>query len=175
MRCRLFDLTITYDKKQRLVLELPEGEFKDFDSLSNKDLSFELKPLKRHRTLDSNAYAWVLINKIAERVKIPPDYVYREAIRDVAGNYEVLPIRDNAVETFREAWQSKGVGWLVENLGKSKIDGYTNLRVFYGSSVYDTDQMSRLIDILVNEAKEYGIETMPPEELERLMKHECKQ
>ena len=38
-----------------------------------------------------------------------------------------------------------------------------------GSSQYNTREMSRLIDGLVSECKECGIETLTPEELERMM------
>ena len=54
-------------------------------------------------------------------------------------------------------------------MGPSKIKGYTNTRCFYGSSVYDTAQMSRLIALIVEECKAAGVETMTPEELERLV------
>lgn len=46
----------------------------------------------------------------------------------------------------------------------------TDVVAYYGSSTYDTDEMARLIDEIVNEAKELGIETMPPEELDCLIK-----
>ncbi|WP_045091356.1 hypothetical protein, partial [Clostridium sp. FS41] len=38
-----------------------------------------------------------------------------------------------------------------------------------GSSTYDTDEMSKLINGLVSECQEMGIETLPPQELERMM------
>ena len=53
-------------------------------------------------------------------------------------------------------------------MGESKIEGYVNIRFFWGSSKYDTANMSRLIDGIISECKEQGIETLPPEELERL-------
>ena len=39
-----------------------------------------------------------------------------------------------------------------------------------GSSEYDTKEMSSFIDGIISEAKGLGIETLPPEELERMMK-----
>lgn len=50
----------------------------------------------------------------------------------------------------------------------SKIPECTNVQLFYGSSAYDTAQMSRLIDNIVQECKAQGIETMPTEKLDRL-------
>ncbi len=51
--------------------------------------------------------------------------------------------------------------------GDSKIEGYVNVRSYYGSSQYDTAQMSRLIDLIVQECRQQGIETATPQELAR--------
>ena len=65
-------------------------------------------------------------------------------------------------------WDSQGVGNSHIVIGDSKIDGYVNIRFFWGSSEYDTANMSRLIDGIISECREQGIETMTPSELERL-------
>ena len=72
------------------------------------------------------------------------------------------------MERWIDIWQSKGTGWIVEVIGASKNKGWTNCKNFYGSSVYDSREMSFLIDEVVKECKEQGIETMTPEEIERL-------
>ena len=129
----------------------------------------EVKEHRKKRSLDANAYCWVLINKLADVMRIPPTEVYRQAIQDISGNSEVIPIKKEAVEQFKQAWTSHGTGWLVRELGKSKHQGYRNLMVYYGSSVYDTKQMSVLIDHLVQDCKALDIETLPPEKLSLLM------
>jgi hypothetical protein len=68
---------------------------------------------------------------------------------------------------LRRAWEQNGLGWQTEAMA-SKINGCTNVILYYGSSTYDTKQMSLLVDQLVCEAKELGIETLPPDELRRL-------
>lgn len=138
-----------------------------------KQYAAEIKEYRKSRSLDANAYAWVLLGKLAAKLSLPqapitPEDIYREAIRDVGDNYEVTPIRDDAVEHWKAIWSSKGTGWICDDLGPSKIEGYTNIRNFYGSSVYDTAQMSRLIDVIVEACKKCGIETLPPEELRHL-------
>ena len=89
-------------------------------------------------------------------------------MRDVGGNYFVLPIRADALEEWKRIWNAGKIGRMVDDLGESKSPGYVNTRNFYGSSEFDRVQMSRLIDLLIEEAKEQGIETKTPEELERL-------
>ncbi len=61
------------------------------------------------------------------------------------------------------------MGWYAEAL-ESKIDGCKKVMVYYGSSVYDSKEMAHLIDYIVSECKEQGIETLPPWEVERLKK-----
>lgn len=129
----------------------------------------EVKEHRNKRSLDANAYAWVLINKLADVMRIPPTEVYRQAIQDISGNSEILPVKEEAVEQFKLAWSHNGIGWLCRDMGKSKLPGYRNLMVYYGSSVYNRKQMSDLIDVLVQDCKALDIETLPPEKLSLMM------
>ena len=134
----------------------------------DKDKQYEIKEYTKKRSLDANSYCWVLCKKIADVLRITKEEVYTKAIREV-GKFEIVPIKDEAVDTFIRAWASKGIGWLCEVLNKSKLDGYTNLIAYYGSSIYDTKEMSILIENIVQEAKQLEIETMTSKELEQLM------
>jgi hypothetical protein len=71
------------------------------------------------------------------------------------------------VDDLCEAWESKGIGWQTDRL-QSKLEGCTNVVLYYGSSVYDSKQMSRLIELIVQDCKANGIETLTPHELEML-------
>ena len=129
----------------------------------------DLKEHRKRRSLDANSYAWVLLGKLANKVCLPKEEVYREFVKDVGGNYEILPIRNDAVDKWITNWQGKGIGWVCDILGESKLDGYTNVITYYGSSTYDSLQMSKLINLIVEECKQQGIETMTPAELALLM------
>lgn len=157
-----------------LCIGIPYREAKKFvGEMKPKKYTAEIKEYRNRRSLDANAYAWTLIGQLAAKLSvgnavITPEQVYREMIRDVGNNYEVIPIRDDALERWQQIWTSKGLGWVCEVIGKSKIEGYTNTRCFYGSSTYDTAQMSRLISIIVEECKTAGVETMTEAELASL-------
>lgn len=129
----------------------------------------EVKEHRKKRSLDANAYAWVLINKIADALRITPKEIYRQAIQNVSGNYEVIPVKEEAAEHFKQIWEAQGLGWPCVDMGKSKIDGYRNLRAYYGSSTFSVQQMQVLIDNLVQDCKALGIETMTPDKLALLM------
>jgi hypothetical protein len=95
--------------------------------------------------------------------------VYRDAINHV-GVYETLQFADDeAMERFKAKWRTNGEGWLTKTLDKQK----RILMAYYGSSSYDTKEMSVLIDYLVREAGDLGIQVLTEEQIE-LMKTEWK-
>ena len=128
-----------------------------------------LKEHRKKRSLDANAYAWVLIGKLSDAMRIPPAEVYINAIQNIGGNYEVIPIREEAVDKFTEVWKKQGLGWPCVDMGPSRIQGYRNLRAYYGSSTYDTRQMSLLIESLIQDCKALDIETLSEEKLSAMM------
>lgn len=140
------------------------------DAVENgKLLSVEIKQHRDRRSLDANAYCWVLVQKIAESIQQVPDNVYRKFIRDV-GQCQYMPVKNEAVDKFIEIWGERGIGWFAEKAWDTKgIPGYTTVKAYYGSSCYDTKEMSVLIDEIVRECKEMGIDTATPAEIE-LMK-----
>ena len=125
----------------------------------------EVKEHRKKRSLDANAYAWVLINKIADELRMPPVDIYRQAIQNVGGNYEVLPVKSEAAEHFKQVWEAQGLGWPCVDMGRSRIDGYRNLRAYYGSSTYTTTQMAQLIDNLLQDCRAMDIEVKSEEEI----------
>ena len=129
---------------------------------------YELKKTKKKRSLDANAYCWKLATDIAEAVRITKEEVYRRNIREV-GVYTPIPIKAEAVDEFKRVWAAHGTGWFVEVIDDSKIDGYKLLFAYHGSSVYDTAQMSRLIDSLIQDAKAVGVETLSEREKSLLL------
>lgn len=129
----------------------------------------EIREHRQKRSLDANAYAWVLINKVADALRLTPKEVYRQAIQDIAGNHEIVPIKMEAADKFKQVWESQGLGWPCVDIGKSRIDGYRNMKAYYGSSTYDTRQMSLLIDHLIQDCKALDIETLPPEKMALLL------
>lgn len=131
----------------------------------DKDYEITIDKVKQKRSNDANRYFWELVGKLSAKIGVPPEDIYRSFIKDVGGNYEVVPIREDAVDFWIKAWRSKGIGWQSEVIGDSKLRGYKNVICYYGSSTYDTKQMSRLIDLCVTECKEQDIETMTPQEL----------
>ena len=147
----------------------PAGE--TWDKLKDIDVDIEIKKHNPKRSKDANAMCWAMCADIgnALRPPVPKEEVYRSAIRDV-GEFEPLPIKAEAVETFQRRWATKGTGWFAEVVDDSKLPGYKLVFAYYGSSTYDTAAMSRLIDHLVQDARSMGIPIPASKEQEEALK-----
>lgn len=144
------------------------ADLNDVKALEGKELDGYVLTLKKkkNKSLTANAYMWQLAKKIAIKVGITEDDVYRKAVREV-GAYIEMVVRSEETETASKLWEKNGIGWFAEPYHHGQ--GTTVLRFYQGSSVYDGEQMRRLIDYIVDEAKEQGIDTMTTTEKERLI------
>lgn len=88
----------------------------------DKDKQYEIKEHKQRRSLDSNAYAWVLLGELQNKLHIKKEDIYRDLIKNI-GSYEIVPIKNEAVERFRESWSKNGIGWITETM-KSKLERF---------------------------------------------------
>ena len=132
----------------------------------NKKYDVDIKEHREKRSLDANAYCWVLIGKLAAKLRVLPNEVYRQYIQDIGGNYTIVPVKEDRIDHWERIWCSGHVGRMVKDLGPCRtLDGYHNIMSYIGSSDYDTAQMSRLIDLIVQDCKEHGIETLSEEKL----------
>ena len=156
------DITIRMDEEQN-VRDL-------IDQFGDREIEVTVSLPRKKRSLSANAYAWVLIGKLASQLHQSKGDIYRDAIRDIGGNYSVVYVETNAIEAFRATWgrQNDESGWFTEIIEQDSHGA--QIICYYGSSVYDTRQMSTLIDRLVSDCKECGIETMTPQEQADLMR-----
>lgn len=136
----------------------------------NKPLAAVIGTASQKRSLSANAYAWALMNQLSAKINRPVLDIYRDLIRDIGGSSAIVTIRDNAAKAFKNGWESKGEGWQVHKLDEMTTPqgAYYNLQCWYGSSVFDSAKMHRLIDLIVQECQQQGIPTMTPEEIAKL-------
>lgn len=153
-------LTIILDNKQCLqeIEELKESE----------KLTIKVSKYRKKRSLDSNAYFWVLLDKLAEKLKEEKTSLYRRYVRDIGGNNNMLLMKNDAVDDFIKIWESNGLGWFVDSQ-PSRTPNCTTLFAYYGSSHYDTEQMGRLINLVVQDCEAVGITTVTPQEIQVML------
>lgn len=127
----------------------------------DRDKVFEVKEHKEKRSLNANAYAWSLITKIADALRTSKEECYLEMLKRY-GQSEIVSVLSQI--------DVSGYFKYYEPLATATLQGkeFTHYKIFKGSSEYTTLEMAVLIDGIVSEAKELGIETIPPKEIERL-------
>jgi hypothetical protein len=154
-----------------LMIRHPDrNEVQGFIQTLEKPQTVEIKQLRKRRSLDANSYLWVISDKIAKAMhdgKTTKEDIYRHAIREV-GEWEDKPIKTEDVEKHIKMWGMIGEGWFSEERRDSKLPGHKVVRDYYGSHIYDTVSMSRLIDYIVEQAKEMDIPTDTPDEIARI-------
>lgn len=157
------------DGELRLKCSPPDG-LKVVYSFKAGD--YELLPekkKKKRRSLDANAYAWVLIDKLAEKLNLSPMEIYRNAVRDTGGVSETPELVElSKLESTIIEWVDGHLGRQVKIFPGYEMSHVNVIRV-HGSSDYDTGQMARFIDGLVQDAEALGIETKDPKEIESLL------
>ena len=132
-----------------------------------KGKSYDIIPHVEKRSRTANAYAWVLITKLAEVLNYPKEEIYRRAVSEIGGKSTVMSLRTNAVNDFRRAFVNGHIGRNVEILHSDAEK--TDLLITYGSSDFDRKQMSQLIDNLVQDCLAVGIETKDQNYIDSLL------
>lgn len=150
----------------RLRVSEPE-KARAVSELTGCELTVSLKKYRPKRSLDANAYLWVLIDKLAAATGQKRADIYRNAIRDIGGVSDIVCALERTVDKLCEMWSGKGLGWQAE-VTESQIKGCKNVTLYYGSSTYNSEQMSRLIDNVVQDCEAVGVETLTPAELKMI-------
>lgn len=163
----IVDLSLDYKTHKTKVTLLLDTSPDKLEELQESKLNIDIKKHRNKRSLDANAYMWVLVGKLQKELGVSKELIYKDLIKQI-GSYEIIPIKNEAVDKFREAWSKDKLGWVTETI-ESKLEGFTNIIAYYGSSTYDTKEMSRLIDLVVQECQQLGIETKTKAEIKSLL------
>ena len=153
-------------KTGKAILTLVINEKRDagacFDRLHDAGkIAVKIDKYREKRSLNANAYAWLLIGKIADDRRASKEEIYLQMLKDY-GQSKVFSIVSEA--------DVSGYFKYYEETGEGTVNGklFKHYRVFKGSSEFDTREMSIFIDGIVSEAKELGIQTMTPAQLAEL-------
>lgn len=164
--------------KAKMLLELNEKQSATsmYDELhSAEKLSIKIGKYREKRSLDANAYMWVLCGKLADKlsgttkIKHTKEDIYKNAIREIGVFKDFQGLSATDAKTLRHAWEMLGTGWITEQVDFMPDGENVIVRCYYGSSQYNTKQMSRLIDNIVQDCEAVGIETKTPDEIANLL------
>ena len=173
MKAEILNFTYLNARQGILTVKL-EADFRErFDQLNGKPVDVEVKEYREKRSLSSNAYLWTLLDKIAGAIGSDKESIYLDFVRQY-GLFKDFTLTADEAKTFSVAWSKLGTGWPTEQVDYAPDGDHVVIRAYYGSSTYNTKQMGRLLDAVIEECKELGIETRPREEIESMLKGELK-
>ena len=164
MKCKLIDISFTMDGKARLTIELAKNEaISLWDKLHDQVCDLLLKIWREPRSLNANAYMWELLNEIGNVLSISKEEVYFVMLKKY-GQGGLASILEKDVSAFVRTYKYH------EEAGESTLNGklFKHFRFWIGSSEYDTKEMSILLEGVVDEAKEQGIDTRTPDEIKKM-------
>lgn len=133
------------------------------------DLDIEIKRYKEKRSLDANAYMWALLRKQAlarnnRQMTVTNWDCYLESLKRY-GQFTYIVLKPKAVENFKKNWRE------CEELGEITINGEVGiqLKCYFGSSSYTTEEFSALLNGIIEDCKELGIDTATPDEVAHMI------
>ena len=132
-------------------------------------LNEEIEVKRKKRSKNSNSYFWKLLQQLCFEMNIDVIEEYRKRIKEI-GVFQTFELDTKNAPTFEVMWSNYGKGWFTEKV--EEIGNKTIINAYYGSSSYNSKQMSRLIDNLVQDCKEVGIQTLDELEIQELIRSE---
>lgn len=161
-----FRIPLTEKEELKSTLESIEN----FDLKTDYTLSFT--KTKKHRSMDANSYMWVLCDKIAKVIQNTKEEVYRDAIRHVGVFSDVAVQAGLPCKALVNSWGGNGIGYFAEVFSSTLRDKDGNpmnrVRLYEGSHGYDSVAMARLVDYVVEQAKNLDIETLTENKIREL-------
>lgn len=172
---RIKDVSMDYGsgKMQITFLMDDKSGLTELQDLQDKELTVTAKKRTYRRSLRANAYAWVLMQAIAEKVGSSKEDVYLELLHKYSRSFETVLIAvPNGDETIANAVKTiaNREGRTFVDMGKTKIKNrwHREIRIYFGMSIFNNEEMRVFLDGVLLECRELRIGTIPPAELERM-------
>ena len=135
------------------------NDIKDCEKLSIRAVKYREK-----RSLDANALLWACLGNIADALRADKWEIYLRMLKRY-GKYTHICVKPNVVDAVRAQWRE------CEVIGEVNINGQKAVQMlcYFGSSTYDTKEFSRLLDGVISEMQEMGLETPASEDMRRAL------
>lgn len=126
---------------------------------SQKQLDIEITVHRKKRSLNANAALWLLLGKMAGVLNTNKDDLYLLMLERY-GVYTHVIVKPAVVAKVKEQWRT------VRELGEVTVNGQTGIQLqcYFGSHTYNSLEFSKLLDGVISEAKDIGIEFISREE-----------
>ena len=132
-------------------------------------LDEEIEVKRKKRSKNANSYFWKLLQELCFELNLDVIQEYRKRVKEL-GIFQTFELDTKNLATFEFLWNKNGIGWFTEKVEENKEKAIIN--AYYGSSSYNSKQMSKLIDNLVQDCRSVGIQTLEDIEIEELIRSE---
>lgn len=169
---KLADVSIDYKTNKKKLTFLINNNITSLEEIENVELlNIEVKKYRKHRSKDANSYFWKLLQDLCDLLNLDTIEEYKRRVREL-GIFRQFKIEKENVKTFEKMWTMQGVAWFCEILDTvyTQDTEFKLINSYYGSSSYDSRQMSRLIQNLVQDCEIVGIQTKSKEEIDSLIR-----
>ena len=128
----------------------------------DNEKTFEIQEHKEKRSLNANALLWKCLGEMATSLRTDKWDVYLEMLKRY-GTFTYICVKPKAVEAVKRQWRE------VEEIGHIDINGQDSVQMlcYYGSSTMNTKEFSTLLDGVISEMKEMGLDTPEQKDLDR--------
>ena len=127
----------------------------------DKEKLFEIKEKKKNRTLTQNSYAWELITQLANALKLSKEDLYLKMLEDYGQSSLISVKADIDISGFVKYYKEVGRSTLNDT-------EFKHIRIYKGSSQFDTYEMGIFIDGIIHECESVGIPTLTKEQVNNL-------
>ena len=136
----------------------------------DRESVWDIVPHKEKRSLNANALLWKMLGEIAAALRTDKWSVYLTMLKRY-GTYTYICVKPKAVEAVKKQWRE------CEVIGDIDINGDKAVQMlcYYGSSTMNTKEFSVLLDGVISEMKEMGLETPADRDLQRAIDQKRKE
>jgi hypothetical protein len=166
MKCRIVKADIGLDREATLtVTTADKPTLRDIiDNYKDVDIDVDIKKYRTKRSLNANSAAWVMITAIAKVLRTTKDAVYLTMLKRY-GVYVDMMVQPQAVVKFLEENPTSEIIGNVTACGQTGVQ----IRLYYGSSTYNSEEFAVFLDGIISEAAEMGIPFISAEERNLLL------
>ena len=132
-------------------------------------LDEEIEVKRKKRSKNANSYFWKILQELCFELNLDVIQEYRKRVKEL-GIFQTFELDTKNLATFEFLWNENGIGWFTEKVEENEEK--VTINAYYGSSSYNSKQMSKLIDNLVQDCRSVGIQTLEDIEIEELIRSE---
>lgn len=152
--------------KYQITLLMNESEhLSSVNDLKDALLDIRLEKHREKRSLDANAYLWSCLSDIAKALETDKWSIYLQMLKRY-GKFTYIVLKQSAVESMKKQWRECEVVGDIDVGGEKAVQ----MLCYFGSSTYNSKEFSDLLNGVVSEMEEMGLQPPPTRELARALK-----